>query len=140
MSKRKNEEVDMHVSRDEVYLQLPQQKINIRCGIQKKLPDLLDPGFDDAELLLHFLSVPQLLSRLSPLGPGLCQEAEDEETHPGFAHMLTNRYTQLFSNFSNTFLKLFYDFSKTFINFSMTLLLLFHNFFMTFKHISMTMY
>ncbi|TNN53325.1 hypothetical protein EYF80_036479 [Liparis tanakae] len=83
MSKRKNQEGDMHVSRDEVYLQLPQQRINIRCGIQKKLPGLLDPGFDDAELLLHFLSVPQLLSRLSPLGPGLCQEAEDEETHPG---------------------------------------------------------
>ncbi len=59
----------------EIYLKLLQQRINVWCRIEKKLSGLLNPGFYNTEFLLHFLSVPEFLSSLSPLGPGLCQKA-----------------------------------------------------------------
>lgn len=58
-----------------IYLKLLPLRIDVWCWIKEKFPGLLDPGFYNTKLLLYFLSVSQFLSRLSPLGPGLCEEA-----------------------------------------------------------------
>lgn len=65
--------------RCEIYLKFLQQRINVWCGIEKKLSGLLNPGFYNTKFFLHFLSFPQFLSSLSPLSSGLCQEADGKD-------------------------------------------------------------
>lgn len=58
------------------YFQLLEQRFQVCAGAQQQATGVLDPAFDQAQLLLHLLSLPELLVHLSPAGSHPQQEAE----------------------------------------------------------------